>query len=66
MEHDRAETNLGIAAEIQVGRGKEVASKQPKKRFVGRRQATEKAAQGTVASSINSDGAVQGGSAQSC
>ena len=57
MEEDRAQTDLGIAADIeeaqnyeaaqrqpapaQVEAGHENVVKQPKKRFVGRRAATE-------------------------
>jgi 2-(3-amino-3-carboxypropyl)histidine synthase len=46
MEEDRAEVDLGIAADIEA-RIEETASeqqRQPKKRFVGRRQAAEAAA----------------------
>ena len=41
MEADRAETDLGLAADIEAEQHKDVISRQPKKRFVGKRQAAE-------------------------
>ncbi|KAI8205895.1 2-(3-amino-3-carboxypropyl)histidine synthase subunit 1 [Colletotrichum sp. SAR 10_86] len=48
MEEDRAQTDLGIAADIEASHREEAAAaepalKQPKKRFVGRRTAAEAA-----------------------
>ena len=49
MEEDRAEVDLGIAADIEAHEYETVAQqKQPKKRFVGRRQAAEVAAKNAV------------------
>jgi 2-(3-amino-3-carboxypropyl)histidine synthase len=44
MEEDRAETDLGVAVDVEEALEEEAARKAPKKRFVGRRQATEAAA----------------------
>lgn len=67
MESDRAETDLGIAADIEERLAEAAAQsavpKQPKKRFVGRRQATENALRGNTnadPSSIEDSGAIQG------
>lgn len=38
MEHDRAQTNLGPAAEHAVPEEAPVAPKQPRRRFVGRKK----------------------------
>ena len=57
MEDDRAETNLGVA-DIQA---EEVSQpRQPKKRFVGRRQAAENAAKNGSSLGIEDSGAIQG------
>lgn len=57
MENDRAETNLGVA-DIQA---EEVSQpRQPKKRFVGRRQAAENAAKNGASLGIEDSGAIQG------
>ena len=45
MEDDRAEGNLGIAADLEENQ-EPVVQRQPKKRFVGRRAAAENAANG--------------------
>ncbi|OBT53993.1 diphthamide biosynthesis protein 1 [Pseudogymnoascus sp. 24MN13] len=45
MEEDRAEGNLGIAADLEENQ-EPVVQRQPKKRFVGRRAAAENAAKG--------------------
>ncbi|KAH7367187.1 diphthamide biosynthesis protein [Plectosphaerella cucumerina] len=50
MEEDRAQTDLGIAADIEeVHRQEEAELKQPKKRFIGRRTAAENAAKASPA-----------------
>ncbi|KAH8811566.1 putative diphthamide synthesis protein-domain-containing protein [Xylogone sp. PMI_703] len=41
MEDDRAQVDLGLAADIEESSREPIPQKQPKKRFVGRRQATE-------------------------
>lgn len=62
MEDDRAETDLGIAADIEEAQAPEPAVRQPKKRYVGRRTAAEAAASknGNGSGSIEDAGAVQG------
>lgn len=60
MEEDRAEGNLGIAADLELQVEEVVVQRQPKKRFVGRRQAAENALNGPDASSIEDSGAIQG------
>ena len=60
MEEDRAEGNLGIAADLEENQ-EPVVQRQPKKRFVGRRTAAENAAKGADAGSGTSiETAVQG------
>lgn len=58
MEDDRAQTGLGIAADIEEQQ-EQAAQRQPKKRFVGRRQATEAASRNGANSSLEDSGAVQ-------
>lgn len=71
MEEDRAQTDLGLAADIeesQLAQARETpaetehsaepVARQPKKRFVGRRAATEAAAKNGTAE--GESGAVQG------
>lgn len=59
MEEDRAEGNLGIAADIEER--SEAIQRQPKKRFVGRRQAAETASKnGTNGVGVEESGAIQG------
>lgn len=55
MEEDRLQTNLGSEVEISS----ESVIRQPKKRFIGRRQATENAAKNNN-SNIEENGAIQG------
>lgn len=58
MEADRAEGNLGIAADLEENQ-EPVVQRQPKKRFVGRRQAAENAVKG-ASSETSIENAVQG------
>jgi 2-(3-amino-3-carboxypropyl)histidine synthase len=58
MEEDRAEGNLGIAADLEENQ-EPVVQRQPKKRFVGRRAAAENAAKGAE-SGTSIETAVQG------
>jgi hypothetical protein len=60
MEDDRVQVDLGIAAEIEEKHIQENAVKQPKKRFVGRRAATEAAKSSSGSASIEDSGAIQG------
>ncbi|POS78004.1 diphthamide biosynthesis protein 1 [Diaporthe helianthi] len=61
MEDDRAETDLGIAADIEEAQAPEPVVRQPKKRFVGRRTAAEASASknGNGSGSTEDAGAVQ-------
>jgi 2-(3-amino-3-carboxypropyl)histidine synthase len=65
MESDRAEADLGIAADIELQmQGEEpspASQRQPKKRFVGRRQAAENAISGPSSAASGENG--QNGSA---
>lgn len=60
MEEDRAETDLGIAVDVEERLEEEAARKVPKKRFVGRRQATEAAAKIIPNGAVEDSGAIQG------
>ncbi|KAL2180076.1 putative diphthamide synthesis protein-domain-containing protein [Thermothelomyces heterothallicus CBS 202.75] len=59
MEDDRVLVDVGIAAEIEERQAHENATKQPKKRFVGRRAAVEAAKAGSGPTSIEDSGAIQ-------
>jgi 2-(3-amino-3-carboxypropyl)histidine synthase len=59
MEEDRAETDLGIAVDVEERLEEEAAKKAPKKRFVGRRQATEAAAKNIPNGAVEESGAIQ-------
>lgn len=59
MEEDRAQVDLGVAVDIEEKLEETAAKRQPKKRFVGRRQAAEAASKnGSV--EVEDSGAVQG------
>lgn len=60
MEDDRAQTDLGIAADIEEAHyAAEPVPKQPKKRFVGRRTANA-SVRNDGNTSIEDSGAIQG------
>ena len=61
MEDDRAQVDLGIAADIEA-QAPEPVVRQPKKRFVGRRTAAQAAASKNEngSGSIEGAGAIQG------
>ncbi|KAM7200966.1 Diphthamide biosynthesis protein 1 [Rhypophila sp. PSN 637] len=62
MEEDRAQVDLGIAADLEENQIPENVVKQPKKRFVGKRAANSAAvakAGSTNSSSIEESGAIQ-------
>jgi 2-(3-amino-3-carboxypropyl)histidine synthase len=67
MEADRAEADLGIAADIEEAQAPapepqpQQTLKQPKKRFVGRRTAAQAAGQDAGASATAEAGAIQSG-----
>ena len=48
MEDDRAEVDLGIAVDVEEILEEAAEQRQPKKRFVGRRQATEAASRSSA------------------
>ncbi|KAH8906619.1 diphthamide biosynthesis protein 1 [Coniochaeta sp. PMI_546] len=58
MEDDRAQVDLGIAADIEEAHAAEPVQKQPKKRFVGRRTA-DASARNAGNTSIEDSGAIQ-------
>jgi 2-(3-amino-3-carboxypropyl)histidine synthase len=74
MEDDRAQVDLGIAADIEEAQltqayeshptndddNSQTTTKQPKKRFVGRRAAAEAAAKNATISTEAGSGAIQG------
>lgn len=62
MEDDRAQVDLGIAADIEEAHGSQQAAaiRQPKKRFVGRRTADATARSGNNDTSGGGTGTVQG------
>lgn len=60
MEEDRAEGNLGIAADLPENE-EPVVQRVPKKRFIGRRQAAELALNGPVGDAAPSiENSIQG------
>ena len=59
MEQDRAEVDLGVAADLEQAHSVE-PPKQPKKRFVGRRQAVEAAARNGSYATGNESKEIQG------
>ncbi|RYP62602.1 hypothetical protein DL771_009645 [Monosporascus sp. 5C6A] len=59
MEEDRAQTDLGIAADIEEAQSPPPVQKQPKKRFIGRRAATNAAKKSNGTGSLEESGAVQ-------
>lgn len=60
MEEDRAVTNLGPTAEDGFNSEVPVVPKQPKKRFVGRKQADRAAGKTDPNANIEDSGAIQG------
>jgi len=59
MEEDRAQVDLGLAVDIEERLEEAAAQRQPKKRFVGRRQAAEAAAKNGANESVEDSGAIQ-------
>ena len=61
MEKDRAQADIGMAIDAEYDREKQEKSKQPRKRFVGRRTAAELAERtGHSTENLENNGAVQG------
>jgi len=60
MEDDRAEVDLGVAVDVEERLQEAATQRQPKKRFVGRKQAAEAALKSTANESAEDIGAIQG------
>lgn len=61
MEEDRAQVDLGIAVDVEEQIEEAAAAqRQPKKRFVGRKQATEAALKNEQTKAVRESGAIQG------
>ena len=60
MEEDRAQVDLGIAADIEERQEEVAAQRQPKKRFVGRRQAVEAASRNGTNTAVEESGTITG------
>lgn len=61
MEADRAQTDLGEAVNVELEADSQDSPKQPKKRFIGRKAAAERAKQdGSSRRTIEDSGAIQG------
>jgi 2-(3-amino-3-carboxypropyl)histidine synthase len=60
MEDDRAQVDLGVAVDIEEREEEAAALRQPKKRFVGRKQAEEAASKSSGSGNIESSGAIKG------
>ncbi|ATZ49286.1 hypothetical protein BCIN_04g04550 [Botrytis cinerea B05.10] len=59
MEDDRAQVDLGVAVDVENTLEEPVAQRQPKKRFVGRKQAAEAAARNGNNATPGDSGAIQ-------
>lgn len=60
MEDDRAQVDLGVAVDVENNLEEPVAQRQPKKRFVGRKQAAEAAARNGNNTTPGDSDAIQG------
>jgi 2-(3-amino-3-carboxypropyl)histidine synthase len=60
MEEDRTQVDLGVGVDVEEKLEEAAAQRQPKKRFVGRRQAGEAASRNGANASVEESGAVQG------
>ena len=61
MEEDRAQADLGEAVDAELGVEKQEKQKQPRKRFIGRKEAAERAEKrGDTNGTIEDSGAIQG------
>lgn len=61
MEDDRAQADLGEAIDAELGAGKQEKQKYPRKRFIGRKEAAERAEKrGDANGTIEDSGAIQG------
>ena len=62
MEEDRAQVDIGVAVDVQDGLEEAPSQRQPKKRFVGRRQAAEAASSNASSNGDGNTGAIHGAS----
>lgn len=61
MEEDRAQADLGEAVDAELDAEKQEKQKQPKKRFIGRKEAAERAEKrADTDATIEDSGALQG------
>lgn len=61
MEEDRAQADLGEAVDAESGAEKQEKLKQPRKRFIGRKEAAERAEKrGDTNGTIEDSGTIQG------
>lgn len=60
MEEDRAQVDLGVAVDVEERLEEVEAQRQPKRRFVGRRQAAEAALKNGSSALVDDSGAIQG------
>ncbi len=61
MEKDRAQVDLGLAVDVEERlEEEEEAQRQPKRRFVGRKQAAEAALKNGESAPVEQSGAIQG------
>jgi 2-(3-amino-3-carboxypropyl)histidine synthase len=60
MEEDRAQVDLGVAMDVEDNIEEAAAQRQPKKRFVGRKQAAEVAARNGTSTTSGESGTIQG------
>ena len=61
MESDRAEVGLGEAVDAELAVDQRQQTRQPKKRFIGRKEAAERAERvGDTSRTIEDSGTVQG------
>ena len=61
MESDRADVNVGEAVDAELGMDQKPPMRQPKRRFIGRKEAAERAERTTgTNTTIDDDGALQG------
>lgn len=61
MEEDRAQVDLGGAVDAELGPENQQKQKQPRKRFVGRKEAAERAEKRSDTNgTIEDSGAIQG------
>ena len=61
MEQDRAQADLGEAVDAEISAEKREKQRQPRKRFIGRKEAAERGeARGNTDGTIEDSGNIQG------